>query len=357
MKKLSLIFSIFIILLSTFSFLGCKSVNDSFVYTTFGTNVTVAVQEKALTNEVTEQIKHLLDSLENEFSVNKNNSALSAINSSATQTLSERGVEVFSLAKEFYSFSNGKFNPATYPLSRLWHFTEDTKLDKNNFTPPTEQQILEIIDKGILDFDKVTLNDNLLAKENEDIKIDLGGMLKGYACDLVLDILTTNGYDKGYISFGTSSMCLLEVETLSLRHPEKNTDVLLKINAKDLKNVSVSTSGDYEKFYLHEGVRYSHIIDSKTGYPYSTGIISATLLGANGAFLDAMTTALCNCDFDEEKPLDNELINFMRKILQREESASIYAVYSKNDIKYLITNKKQGVDFTLLDDNYEIVNI
>ncbi len=344
-------------LLSTFSFLGCKGVNDSFVYTAFGTTVKVAVQEKTLTNEVTEQIKHQLDSLENEFSVNKQNSALSVINSSTTQTLSVRGVEVFSLAKEFYSFSNGKFNPATYPLSRLWHFTEDTKIDKNNFTPPTEQQILEIIDSGVLDFDKITLKDNLLTKENEDIKIDLGGMLKGYASDLVLDILTDNGYDKGYVSLGTSSICLLKVETLSLRHPEKNNDVLLEIKAKDLKNVSVSTSGDYEKFYVHEGVRYSHIIDSKTGYPYSTGIISATLLGEDGAFLDAMTTALCNCSFNEENTLDNELTDFMKKILQKEESASIYAVYSKNDKKYLITNKEQGVDFTLLDNNYVIVNI
>ncbi len=344
-------------LLNTFSFYGCKDVNDSFVYTAFGTTVKVAVKEKTLTNEVTEQIKHQLDSLENEFSVNKQNSALSVINSSTTQTLSVRGVEVFSLAKEFYSFSNGKFNPATYPLSRLWHFTEDTKIDKNNFTPPTEQQILEIIDSGVLDFDKITLKDNLLTKENEDIKIDLGGMLKGYASDLVLDILSANGYNKGYISLGTSSMCLLEVETLSLRHPEKNTDVLLEIKAKNLKNVSVSTSGDYEKFYVHEGVRYSHIIDSKTGYPYSTGIISATLLGEDGAFLDAMTTALCNCSFNEENTLDNELTDFMKKILQKEESASIYAVYSKNDKKYLITNKEQGVDFTLLDDNYLVVNI
>ena len=84
-------------------------------------------------------------------------------------------------------------------------------------------------------------------------------------------------------------------------------------------------------------------------------------LGRGSGFYDGVKAnngeVVAVCDFDEEKPLDNELINFMRKILQREESASIYAVYSKNDIKYLITNKKQGVDFTLLDDNYEIVNI
>ena len=357
MKKLSVTFSILIMLICSIFFWSCKSVNDSFVYTAFGTTIKVIVQEKNLTYEVTEQIKRLLDSLENEFSVNKENSTISKINSSTTQTLTERGVEIFSLAKEFYSFSGGRFNPATYPLSKLWHFTEGTKVDKNNFTPPSSQQILDIIDSGILDFDKITLKENLLTKENEDIEIDYGGFLKGYACDLVLDILATSGYDKGYISFGTSSMCLMEVETLSLRHPEKNTGILLEIKAKDLKNVSVSTSGNYEKFYEYDGVRYSHIINSETGYPYSTGIVSATILGDDGAFLDAMTTALCNCEFDIENILNNQLTDFMKKILQKEQNSSIYAVYSKNDNKYLITNKEQGIDYTLLDDNYIVIKI
>ena len=149
----------------------------------------------------------------------------------------------------------------------------------------------------------------------------------------------------------------MEVETLSLRHPEKNTGILLEIKAKDLKNVSVSTSGNYEKFYEYDGVRYSHIINSETGYPYSTGIVSATILGDEGAFLDAMTTALCNCEFDIENILNNQLTDFMKKILQKEQSSSIYAVYSKNDNKYLITNKEQGIDYTLLDDNYIVIKI
>ena len=357
MKKISLILSFILIILTLSAFFGCGTKSHSFTFTAFGSPLYVEVHGKTLTNDVTDKIKEELKSLEEEFSVNKKNSALSKINSSLNYTLSDRGVEVFSLAKEYYSFSNGKFNPAVYPLSKLWHFTKDTEVVKEQFSPPKVTEISQVLDSGILDFDKIKLKENLLEKHDINCQFDLGGMLKGYASDRVLEILSAYGYNKGYVSFGSSSMCLMEVEKLAIRHPEKNTEILLELNTKNLKNLSVSTSGDYEKYYEYEGVRYSHIIDSKTGYPYSTGVISVTLLGDDGAFLDAMTTALCNCNFNEESLYDNELTQFANKILARETSASIYAVYSKNGRKFLITNKEQGVDFTLLDNEYNIVKI
>ena len=112
--------------------------------------VRIETREKLLTNDIKEQIKLQLSSIEEEFSTSKKNSALYKFNSSTEVALSSTGIEVFNLAKDYYSFSNGKFNPAIYPLSSLWHFTNDTKVDKSKFTPPQNEQILKILDNVVV---------------------------------------------------------------------------------------------------------------------------------------------------------------------------------------------------------------
>ncbi len=336
---------------------------DVLVTTAFGSPVRIEVYDKKLTDEIKEEIKNYLIDLEEEFSVNLQNSFVYKFNSNQSYDVTTRGKDVLNLAKEYYLFSEGKFNPTVYSLSKLWHFAKDTEVDKKDFTPPTKQEIQAVLDKDLLDFDKVWVLGSIVFKENEDIKIDLGGILKGCAIDFIEQLLSKNGYERGYISIGTSSMGLLSVEKLSLRHPEKGTDILLEINCSSFNDVAVSTSGDYEKYYDYEGKRYSHIIDPKTGTPYSTGIISTTIICGNeqnydrGAFTDAMTTALCLCSFDKENPQESELVKFMKKILVQDSTSSIYAVYSLDNEKLLITNKEQGKDFTLLDDKYSVVNI
>ena len=351
MKKLSFLILIVITAFSTLSFYGCS--NSVRVYNTFafGSAVRIEVEGKPFSDDVKNEMKEILTSLENTFSVTVNGSEIEKLNNATSLSTSSEVVSVLSLCKEYYTFTNKKFNPAVYPLNRLWHFAKGTEVDKDNFTPPTQNQIDAILDSGVLDFNKVKIENETIIKENEDIKLDLGGILKGYATDKLSKLLIDNGYKKGYISLGSSSMFLFNVEKLSVRHPENGSDLILEINGEKIKNSSVSTSGNYEKFYDYNGKRYSHIIDAESGTPYDTGIISATIISPNGAFADAMSTALCLCDYESELAL---LIN---KIIEKDINASVYAFYSKDGEKVLVTNKKQGEDFTLFDSDYDIVKI
>ncbi len=356
MKKLSILILIVITAISTLSFYGCSSSVRVYNTFAFGSSVRVEAKGKPFSNGLKKEIKEILTSLENTYSVNVIDSEIDKLNKSTSISSSTEVIKVLNLCKEYYSFTDKKFNPLVYPLNRLWHFAKGTEVDKNNFTPPTKTQIDAILDSGVLDFDKVKIENDTIIKENENIKLDLGGILKGYATDKLSALLLANGYKKGYISLGSSSMFLFEVEKLSVRHPENGNNLIMEINGENIKNSSVSTSGNYEKFYDYENKRYSHIIDANSGYPYDTGIISATILSSNGSFADAMSTALCLCNYEDGNK-ENELITLINKIVEKEENANVYVFYSKDGEKFLITNKKQGDDFTLLDSTYKIVKI
>jgi thiamine biosynthesis lipoprotein len=134
------------------------------------------------------------------------------------------------------------------------------------------------------------------------MKIDLGGIGKGYAVDKIRELYDEKGFEYGYISFGTSSVGLFRHSTqgrftLGLNSPRTlfgDNYMTLKVN-----DVNISTSGDYEQYYEIDGVRYCHIIDPTTGKPVQTGIYTATVIGGSAAEDDAYTTAIMTMGKDK----------------------------------------------------------
>ena len=150
----------------------------------------------------------------------------------------------------------------------------------------------------------------------------------------------------------------MQTESLTIRHPRPTDDLtgIIKVDFGGDKNLGVSTSGDYERCYTHQGKTYSHLIDGKSGYPAETGVTSATVIGTDGAFSDAITTALCLCSHTENQT-DSELISLVKKIIQEYPTAAVFVVFNSGDGKEIITNKTQDEDFTLLDKDYSVVKI
>ena len=298
-----------------------------------------------------------ISSLENEFSTTIEDSAVYKINNNINFELSQRFVSVFNLTKEYYAFSNKTFNPSVYPLNKLWGFDNKEKIEQNDFVPPTDDEINKILNSGVLDYSKITIEQGKISKQISDIQIDFGGVLKGYASKLILDLLNDNGYTEGYCSFGSSSISLLKVKSLAVRHPLDQNQIIMNINCQNQTNTCVSTSGDYEKFFDYNGSRYSHIIDTSTGKPSSTNVKSATIISKDGTFADAMTTSLCLLEYNQDEPQNCPLVLMMKKILEYDKDASIFIVYSKNENKTIITNNKQDKDFFLLYKTFSIKNI
>ncbi len=360
MKKASTILILILTVLFSVLSISCGG-GKVLSFSAFNTIIRIEAHDKNISNDTKTKLTELFSELEKEFDKSEQSSFCYQLNNcppNLSVQLSKNSLELFTLAKEYFAFTDGKFNPAIAPFVKLWQFDDFGAVV--SFVPPTQAQIKELLDKNITNFDDILFNNGQISKTKADMQIDLGGIVKGYAVDKALQIMLDAGHSSGYINVGNSSMALLSVPSLGVSHPRKQKENILSINTQTGVNLKLSTSGDYERYFEYDGARYSHILDAKTGYPIDTGIASATVicpLGEfTGAFTDAITTALCVCKHNPSDLNNSELVLFAKKIIEKTDDSQVYIVYEKNGIKQIITNKKQDEDFTLKDTEYTVIN-
>jgi len=129
------------------------------------------------------------------------------------------------------------------------------------------------------------------------LSLDFGAMGKGIACDRVAENLEENQVEGACVAVGGSVLCYGAKPAgsgfrIGIRDPrETENDMMGTIEVRSDKHpVYISTSGDYEKYFIQDGKRYHHILNPKTGYPADTGTISATVICESGALSDALST-------------------------------------------------------------------
>ncbi len=354
MKKFIKFIAVILCLPLTLGFFGCNDDGDSADFYYFNTQINVVVYKGSLTDKVKNKINEVLDGLEKGYSVNNPNSFTEQFNNlqvGKTLNVSSQTIEILSKATESYDFSDGKFNPRVYPLVRLWGFSPQFPVE--GFSPPSNASINAVLQNGLDFANSFTISETVLTKTS-DAEIDLGGILKGFASDKIANVLKENGYKDGFINVGGSSLSLLDVSMLNVMHPRKDGHIISI--TKGLERTTISTSGDYQRYYLYNGIRYSHLINPQDGYPVNTGIQSATVVLPENqcALADALSTALCLCSYQKDNDTLTPLIN---KILTEFPSAQLYLVYEADGVKTILTNKKKGVDFTLLDSDYSVTTI
>ncbi|MBE5733476.1 MAG: FAD:protein FMN transferase [Clostridiales bacterium] len=338
-------------------FFGCTEKAQPLSFWAFNTEVIIAGQEKPLSRAVENQIRTLFSDLEKEFALDSNSSFSKSFNSASvgsTLALSDHALNVMLLAKTAHALTDGFFDPTVYPLVKLWGFSPYQFTPQ--FNPPSSEQISTLLPN--VNFNSIVLNEQQkTVTKTENVQLDLGGIVKGYASTLAKNILRENGYKKGYISVGGSSLSLLNSKSLGVRHPRATTEVLFTVNCSNYNFVDLSTSGDYEKYHVGiDGKRYCHLINPFTGTPTNTGVASATIIGVDGAISDALTTALCLLPHQKNEP-NSPLIEKINAIIQTYPNCSVYLVFDNGNDKLLITNKTQDIDFTLRDADYSVVKI
>lgn len=129
------------------------------------------------------------------------------------------------------------------------------------------------------------------------LSLDFGAMGKGIACDRVAESLEENQVEGACVAVGGSVLCYGAKPDgsgfrIGIRDPRGNeNDMMGTVEVRsDRHPVYISTSGDYEKYFIQDGKRYHHILNPKTGYPADTGTISATVICESGALSDALST-------------------------------------------------------------------
>ena len=190
---------------------------------------------------------------------------------------------VFEHTATINRLSDGAFDPTIAGVKWLWSFEEDA-------TVPDSALIREKM-AGV-GFSHMRLSGDSLFIDNSVTKIDLGGIAKGYAVDRMIGILENGGVSAALVNAGGDIAMFGQKPggkdwVVAIRHPRMNRDMVvdhLPLNA-------VVTSGDYERYFMMDGVRYHHILDPATGYP-ARGSISVTVWAANATDADGLSTAI-----------------------------------------------------------------
>ena len=293
--------------------------------------------EKA--NALHEEIKALLTSLDSSMNIANENSYISQFNAAEAGSeiqIDKDTYEVLNIAIKMFEETDGYYNPGVYYSVDLYGFgvrvdynerrpydRDDyrTQLPDNEYVTAFQQLGESFAEVSTYQRDgkyyvykpekTVTVKGNTYS-----LAMDLGGIGKGYAIDLVDGLIDEAGFEYGYFNFGSSSQAIngsLSEDgkfELQFQHPR----ALLGVGYLSTRaaNVAISTSGDYILSYTIDGTRYSHIINPKTGAPIRTGIATATVLdGRVGMYsaveADARTTALCAMGVEKATEYMNEL--------------------------------------------------
>lgn len=183
--------------------------------------------------------------------------------------------------------SNGALDPTIGKISRLWD------IDGENPRVPAQEEIDALLQPQ--GYENVICNEqNVILQENTSI--DLGAVGKGIGCDEVKDFLLTQKEIQGaVISVGGSILTYGTKENgapwaVAITDPKAGGENYMGVLSLEGENY-ISTSGDYEKYFEQDGIRYHHILDPKTGSPSRSGLISVTVAASNGLLSDGLSTA------------------------------------------------------------------
>jgi thiamine biosynthesis lipoprotein len=266
---------------------------------TMGTTYTVKVvvggelsAEKQ--KEIEQRIESELDEVNAKMSHYDADSELSRFNRSEDTTafsVSEETFGVFREALEIAEMTGGAFDITVGPLVNLWGFGPDARPE----TVPSDDEIGELLEQ--VGYEKLELEQETLSlrKSTPALQCDLSAIAKGFGVDQVVEALDEVGMTDYMVEVGG------EVRTLGLNdrgqawrigieRPISEGRVIEKVIA--LGGWAMATSGDYRNYYEVDGVRYSHMIDPRTGRPITHRLASVTVVGKRCTRADGLATAL-----------------------------------------------------------------
>jgi thiamine biosynthesis lipoprotein len=184
----------------------------------------------------------------------------------------------------YSELTNGSFDITVLPVINIW------KERMRAGSPPTDDEINETLE--LVNYKNISVGNSSISFSQGSMGITLGGIAKGYAIDRAIEVLKEHHIKHALVNAGGDIRAMgfkTEDESwnVALRNPKNRTEYITVLNLRDM---SVATSGNYERYFSEEA-RASHIIDPKTGYA-SDELLSATVVAENATDADALATAV-----------------------------------------------------------------
>ena len=239
-----------------------------------------------------EKCSEILTSIDATISSHNPSSDVYSLNSEYDVILSadEMMLSMLDTAETVAELTGGAYDYTLGCLTELWNITGGGPNGDN--TPPSQVKIDEAMSH--CGRDKIKITGERISKLDINVKIDFGGIGKGMAAQQLLEYLDTTDVEYGLVSVGGNVGVFGKKPEYSdykigIKDPLDTSGV---IGYYYLSSGFVSVSGDYERYFEHDGVRYHHILDPETGYPAESGLHSVAVVASNGAAADALSTAL-----------------------------------------------------------------
>lgn len=254
---------------------------------TLGTFVVVKCNTTHSEAEVASRIMAIDSQMKASMSIFDESSLLSRINRNECDTLDEHLIYNIELAETFYTLSGGAYDITVKPLTDAWGFGRNTSTETPNI-----DSILQFVG-----YNRITIEDNRLVKQDCRTQIDLNSIAKGYTVDVVGEELEALGIVDYLVNIGGEIRCRGrnangKLWSIGIETPydgNMSMDSVEKII--EIENGALATSGNYRRFYINDnGEKITHTIDPRSGYSVSSTLLSATVIAPTCAEADAAAT-------------------------------------------------------------------
>jgi len=220
-------------------------------------------------------------------------------NNDSTAKADEIFTYVFNKSMEVSEKTDGAFDITVLPLVNAWGFgfTDPLKLDS--------AQVDSIL--PLVNYRNIRLVNGRLVKANPAIMVDFNAIAQGYSADLIGKILESHGIENYLIDVGGEVLAKgtkpeNKLWKVGIEKPAENAEDERKLNAVvSLRDKALATSGSYRKYFVKDGIRYSHTIDPKTGFPVNHTVLSVSVLAADCISADAYATSFMVMGLDKTK--------------------------------------------------------
>ena len=289
-------------------------------------------------DEVLKKLENRILELDELLSTGKETSEVSRLNDTGKAVLSETSISLVKKSLELNKQTGGLFDITIYPLMELWGFPS------KNYKVPSDKEIKENLKN--VGSDKIIFDENTgkISFRNKGMKIDFGGIGKGYITDELVKILTDEGVESAIINLGGNVFGLNKkpdgsLWNVAIRDPDEPENYMAAIR---IGNSAVITSGGYERYFEENGKIYHHILNPKTGKPSDSNLKSVSIVSKNATLADALSTSLFIMG-------EKKAIEYWRK-----NGADFDIILMTVDNRLLVS---EGISGQVISDKYEVETV
>ena len=284
------------------------------------------------TRGLKQKIENRLEDINIKMSTFRNASEISRFNNTIKKGerfyISDEFFDVITVAEKLFKITNGAWDGTVKPLVALWGF--------GSSGPQEHLPVQQEIEKAIQDvgFHLIEISSNkFLVKKRTAVSLDLASIAKGYGVDAIAELIREHGFGNYLVEIGGEVYASGRRKDgqpwkVGINRPRKDAPIDEIYKIVTLTDKALATSGNYRKFFEMDGKHYSHIIDPRTGYPVSNGVVSVSIMTDRCTFADGLATAIMVMGLEKGLALINKLAHVEGLILVVGKNGELKSYYS-----------------------------